>query len=184
MTELENMRSGKLYDPADSELVRLRLRARTLTRAFNASAESELELRARLLAELFGGIGQRPEIEPPFHCDYGSNIYAGDRLFMNFGCVVLDPAEVHIGDDVFIGPYVQIATATHPVDPAERVRGTELARPIRIGSRVWLGAGAILCPGVTIGEGTTIGAGSLVVRDVPANVVAAGNPCRVVRRLG
>jgi maltose O-acetyltransferase len=104
-------------------------------------------------------------------------------LFVNFGCVILDPAEVRIGDDVFLAPYVQLATATHPVDPDERVRGRELARPIRIGNRVWLGAGAIVCPGVTIGDGSTIGAGSVVVRDIPAHVVAAGNPCRVLRSL-
>src|ERR687883_292741 len=130
MSELTKMRSGELYDPSDAELEALRRRARRLTRAYNASAEDELELRARLLGALFGSIGKRHEIEPPFHCDYGSNIHAGERLFMNFGCVILDPAEVHIGDDVFLAPYVQLATATHPVDPDERIRGRELARPI------------------------------------------------------
>ena len=122
-------------------------------------------------------------IEPPFHCDYGSNIYAGDRMYMNFGCVILDCAEVRIGADLQAGPYVQIYTAHHPLDAAQRTAGPELASPITIGNRVWLGGGAIICPGVTIGDDTTIGAGSVVVSDIPARVLAVGNPCRVVRRL-
>jgi maltose O-acetyltransferase len=184
MTEREKMLSGALYDASDPELTALRKRARRLMRAYNQSTEEEGGERERLLRELFGRLGARPEIEPPFYCDYGGNIFAGARLFMNFGCVVLDPGEVHLGDCVFLGPMVQLLTATHPVEAAERIRGPEGARPIRIGDNVWLGGGVIVCPGVTIGADTTIGAGSVVVSDIPRGVVAVGNPCRVVRSLG
>jgi maltose O-acetyltransferase len=184
MTEREKMLAGQLYDASDAELVRLRKRARALMRAYNASTEDEPDRRLQLIGELFGRVGARPEIEPPFYCDYGGHIHAGDGLYMNFGCVILDPNEVHLGDNVQLGPRVQILTATHPLDAGERVRGPELAHPVRIGDNVWIGAGAIICPGVTIGDDTTIGAGSVVVKDVPARVLAAGNPCRVLRTLG
>ncbi len=184
MTEREKMLAGQLYDASDPELTRLRKRARALTRLFNATTEEQPDERERLLRELFGRLGARPEIEPPFHCDYGGNIFAGDRLYMNFGCVVLDVNEVHLGHNVQLGPGVQLLTATHPLPAAERIRGPELGFPIRVGNNVWLGAGAIICPGVTIGDDTTIGAGSVVLKDIPAGVLAVGNPCRVVRNLG
>jgi len=183
MTEREKMLAGQLYDASDAELTGMRRQARALVRAYNATTEDEPEERQRLLRSLFGRIGTAGAIEPPFHCDYGSHIFAGERLYMNFGCVVLDPNEVHFGDNVFLGPGVQVLTATHPVDAAERIRGPELGYPVRIGHNVWIGGGAIICPGVTIGDDTTIGAGSVVVRDVPARVLAVGNPCRVVRAL-
>jgi len=183
MTEREKMLAGQLYDANDPELQILRKRARALTRAYNASTEEEPERRLELLGQIFGRIGARPEIEPPFHCDYGRNIYAGQRLYMNFGCVILDPNEVHLGDCVFVGPGVQILTATHPLPAAERIRGPELGYPVRIGNNVWIGGGAIIGPGVTIGDDTTIVAGSVVVRDVPAGVLAVGNPCRVVKKI-
>jgi maltose O-acetyltransferase len=184
MTEREKMLAGQLYDASDAELVRMRKRARALMRAYNATTEEQPDERQRLIGELFGRVGARPEIEPPFFCDYGVHIFAGDRLYMNFGCVVLDVNEVHLGDNVFLGPKVQIVTATHPVEAAERIRGPELGYPVRVGNNVWIGAGAIICPGVTIGHDTTIGAGSVVVKDLPAGVLAVGNPCRVVRALG
>jgi maltose O-acetyltransferase len=183
MTERERMLAGQLYDASDPELTTMRRRARALARAFNASTEEQPEERERLLRQLFGRLGARPEIEPPFHCDYGAHIFAGDRLYMNFGCVVLDVHEVHLGDNVFVGPGVQILTATHPLEADQRIQGRELGQPVRIGHNVWLGGGAIVCPGVTIGNDTTIGAGSVVVRDIPAGVLAVGNPCRVVRQL-
>ena len=183
MTEREKMLAGQLYDASDEELTAMRRRARALMRAYNATTEEQPDERQRLIRELFGRVGARPEIEPPFYCDYGAHIFAGDRLFMNFGCVVLDPNEVHLGDNVFLAPRVQILTATHPIAAAERILGPELGYPVRIGNNVWLGAGAIICPGVTIGDDTTIGAGSVVVSDIPARVLAAGNPCRVVRAL-
>jgi maltose O-acetyltransferase len=181
VTEREKMLSGALYDASDPELTEMRRRARRLTRAYNGTTEDEDVERERLLRELFGRLGAQPAIEPPFYCDYGSHIFAGERLYMNFGCVVLDPGEVHFGDRVLVGPRVQVVTATHPLSAVERAQGPEGARPIRIGSDVWLGAGAIICPGVTIGDGTTIGAGSVVVKDVPAGVLAVGNPARVLR---
>ena len=177
------MLSGALYDASDPELTEMRRRARRLTRAYNATSEDEDAQREHLLRELFGRLGAQPAIEPPFYCDYGCHIFAGDRFYMNFGCVVLDPGEVHFGDRVMVGPGVQIVTATHPLAAAERALGPEGARPIRVGSDVWVGAGAIICPGVTIGDGTTIGAGSVVVKDLPAGVLAVGNPARVLRSI-
>ena len=177
------MLAGELYLASDPELVADRKRARRLCRAYNATTEEEEAVRLGLLRELLGAVGEAPVIEPPFECDYGCYIYGGDRLYINYGCVVLDCAAVRIGDDVMMGPSVQIYAATHPIDAVTRVSGPELAAPITIGNRVWIGGGSILCPGITIGDNTTIGAGSVVTRDLPANVVAAGNPCRVLRTL-
>ncbi len=182
-TEREKMLAGELYVAADPELTQGRLRARRLTRLFNASREDEAELRISLLKELFGAVGANVWIEPPFYCDYGSHIFIGENSFMNFGCVILDPNIVRIGKNAQIASYVQILTAHHPLLAAERIKGPELASPITIGENVWLGSGAIICPGVTIGDNTTIGAGSVVVHDIPANVLAVGNPCRVVKQL-
>lgn len=182
-TEKQKMLSGELYLASDPELVAERQRASRLTRLYNSTTEEELERRSHLLQELFGRVGDNAQILPPFYCDYGNNICAGNNLYMNYGCVILDCNTVHFGDNVLCAPSVQIYTACHPTDPAERLMGQELAAPVRIGNNVWIGGGAIVCPGVTIGENTTIGAGSVVVKDIPANVVAAGNPCRVIRGL-
>jgi maltose O-acetyltransferase len=183
MTAWEQMLRGELYDAGDPQLVRARRRARELTRALNASRDQEQAERARLIAELFGSVGERVWIEPPFFCDYGTNIHLGRAVFFNFNCVILDPARVEIGDHVLLGPNVQVYTATHPLDYAARRTGLELARPVRIGSDVWIGGGAIISPGVSVGARSVIGAGSVVTRDIPAGVFAAGNPCRVVRHL-
>lgn len=183
MTEREKMLAGQLYLAADPELVAMRRRARDLTFAFNRTAPGDLAQREELLRELFGTIGPRFEIEPPFHCDYGCHIFAGDQVFMNFNCTILDVNTVHIGDQTMLGPHVQIYTASHPLLAAERVKGPELGFPVRIGKRVWIGGGAIICPGVTIGDDTTIGAGAVVTRDIPAGVFAAGNPCRVIKAI-
>jgi len=182
-TEKQKMLAGEIYNYNDPELIAARQRARRLTRAYNQTTEENPEQRVHILRELFGTVGPRVEIEPPFRCDYGTNIHAGDNLYMNFGCVVLDCNEVHFGHDVLLGPNVQIYTPSHPLDAELRSTGAEFSRAIRIGNRVWIGGGAILCPGVTIGDNTTIGAGSVVTRDIPANVVAAGNPCRIIRHL-
>lgn len=178
------MLAGEMYLAADPELVGMRRRARRLTRAFNSTTEEEMERRGELLRELFGAIGPGSEIEPLFQCDYGTNIRAGERLYMNFGCVILDCALVEIGNRCMFAPGVHIYAATHPIDPVERASGRELARPVKIGNDVWVGGGAIICPGVTIGDGAVIGAGSVVTKDVPGRVVAVGNPCRVVREVG
>lgn len=182
-TEKDKMLAGELYLAADAELVADRKRARRLTRVYNNTTEEETEKRRQILTELFAKVGANVEIEPPFYCDYGSNIYVGDKFYMNFGCVILDCNKVEIGDSVLCGPYVQIYTAYHPISPEIRLTGKELAAPVKIGDNVWIGGNVIICPGVTIGDNTTIGAGSVVVKDIPANVVAAGNPCRIIRNL-
>ena len=182
-TEREKMLAGELYDAADPQLMAARLRARQLTRQYNQSHEDEDAFRADLLRELFGAVGQRVVIEPPFRCDYGENVYLGENFYMNFGGVILDCNVVRIGANVQCGPNVQLLAATHPLLAAERILGPELSAPITIGDNVWLGGGVIICPGVTIGANSTIGAGSVVTRDIPANVFAAGNPCRVIRAL-
>lgn len=180
-SERDKMLSGDLYLASDPELAESRRRARRLCRLYNASTEQETELRLRLLADLFASIGPGAEIEPDFRCDYGWNIRAGSKLFMNFGCVVLDCAPVTIGDRVLMGPGVHIYAATHPTDPQVRATGLESAAPVTIGDDVWIGGAAIICPGVTIGSGSVIGAGSVVTRDIPAGMIALGNPCRVLR---
>jgi maltose O-acetyltransferase len=182
-TERDKMLAGELYQAPDPSLLPGLRRARRLTRLYNATTEDEVELRAQLLAELFARVGPKVDIQPPFHCDYGDNIYLGAHVFMNFGCVILDCARVEIGDRVQMGPSVHVYAATHPLEPHLRAAGLEMAKPVRVGNNVWIGGGAILCPGVTVGDNSVIGAGSVVVRDVPANVLAVGNPCRVVRRL-
>lgn len=182
-TEKQKMLAGELYRASDTELVSERQKARRLTRLYNSTTEEEMERRSQILRELFGTVGSSIDIEPPFYCDYGYNIHAGDGFYMNFGCVILDCCPVHIGEKVLCGPSVQIYTATHPTDPELRLSGLELAAPVHIGSNVWIGGGAIICPGVTIGDNTTIAAGSVVVKDIPARVVAGGNPCRVIKQL-
>lgn len=182
-TEREKMLRGELYDASDPQLVQERRRARRLLKQFNESAPDEQARRQALLAELLGVVGEGVTIEPPFHCDYGSHIQLGQGVFLNFNCIILDCNVVRIGDRTQLGPAVQIYAATHPLAAAERIKGPELGYPITIGRNVWIGGGAIIGPGVTIGDNTTIGAGSVVVKDIPANVFAAGNPCRVIREL-
>lgn len=181
-TELEKMLAGELYDPLDPDLVRARDRARDLCQDLNATREAQQEERRRIARELFGSGGESVWLQPPFYCDYGSNIRLGERVFFNFNCVVLDVCEVKIGDYTLFGPAVQIYTATHPMN-AELRRKQEFAKPIEIGSDVWVGGGAIICPGVKIGSRSVIGAGSVVTRDIPEGVFAAGNPCRVIREI-
>ncbi len=181
-TEKEKMLAGELYDPLDPQLCAERQRCRDLCKLLNDSREDQQEERSRILAELFGSATD-PWIQPPFFCDYGTNISLGTKVFFNFNCVVLDVTRVTIGSNVLFGPSVQIYSATHPISAVERRKWLESARPIAIGSDVWVGGGAIICPGVTIGDRTVIGAGSVVTRDIPADVFAAGNPCRVIRSL-
>jgi maltose O-acetyltransferase len=181
-SEREKMLAGELYDPLCGELVALRIRARDLCQEFNTSREADQENRRLILGQLLGAGGDSAWIQPPFYCDYGSNIWLGERVFFNFNCVVLDVCQVVIGDFSMFGPAVQIYTATHPMN-AELRRTRELAKPIRIGADVWVGGGAIICPGVTIGARSVIGAGSVVTRDIGEAVFAAGNPCRVIREI-
>ncbi len=181
-SEKDRMLAGELYDAFDPELLRGRERARDLCWDLNATREKDQELRRRILSELFGKGGDSVWMQPPFYCDYGSNIELGERVYFNFNCVILDVCTVKIGDFTLFGPAVQIYTATHPLN-AELRRKQESGKPIEIGSDVWVGGGAIICPGVKIGSKTVIGAGSVVTRNIPDGVVAAGNPCRVIREI-
>jgi maltose O-acetyltransferase len=182
MTQREKMLAGELYDPLDPELVSGRERARDLCQALNATREAEQDQRRRLVRELFGAGGDTVWMQPPFFCDYGSNIELGERVFFNFNCVVLDVCLVRIGSFSLFGPAVQIYTPMHPLN-AELRRREEYGKPVEIGSDVWVGGGAIILPGVQIGSRTVIGAGSVVTRSIPDGVFAAGNPCRVIREL-
>jgi maltose O-acetyltransferase len=176
------MLAGELYDPLDPELCRARQRCRDLCKRLNDSREDQQEERRCILSDLFG-YSTDVWIQPPFFCDYGFNIALGSKVFFNFNCVVLDVMRVEIGSNVLFGPAVQIYTATHPIGAAERRTGLEFAKSVSIGSDVWVGGGAIIAPGVAIGDRSVIGAGSIVTRPIPADVFAAGNPCRVIRAL-
>jgi maltose O-acetyltransferase len=181
-SERKKMLDGELYDPLDPELVAARERARDLCQALNATREVEQSERRRILRELLGAGGDTVWMQPPFFCDYGSNIELGERVFFNFNCVVLDVCRVRIGDFTLFGPAVQIYTPMHPLN-AELRRRQEFGKPVDIGSDVWVGGGAMILPGVRIGSRAVIGAGSVVTRDIPEGVFAAGNPCRVIREL-
>ena len=174
---------GELYVAADPELVAARIRARRLCRRFNATDPADAAGARALLEELLGEVGADVWVEAPFYCDYGPQITLGAGVFINMNCLFLDCAPIVIGAQTMLAPGVQLLTATHPLGAAARTAGPELARPITIGSRVWLGGGVIVTPGVTIGADTVVGAGSVVVRDLPSGVLAVGNPCRVVREI-
>jgi maltose O-acetyltransferase len=182
MSERQKMLAGDLYDPLDAELVSARERARDLCQALNATREAEQEARRRILSDLFGRGGGTVWMQPPFYCDYGSNIELGERVFFNFNCVVLDVCPVRIGDYTLFGPAVQIYTPMHPLN-AELRRQREFGKPVEIGSDVWVGGATLILPGVRIGSRAVIGAGSVVTRDIPDGVFAAGNPCRVIREI-
>ena len=180
--EREKMLAGQPYDPLDPELVAARARARDLCQDLNATREGDGEQRRRILQALLGAGGDTVWMQPPFFCDYGTNIELGERVFFNFDCVVLDVCRVRVGSHTLFGPAVQIYTPLHPMDAALR-RREEYGAPVEIGDDVWVGGGAIILPGVRIGSRAVIGAGSVVTRDVPEGVFAAGNPCRVIRAL-
>lgn len=182
-TEKQKMLSGALYNALDKELTQERLQARLLLKELNDSREDEEKKRNEILKELIPNKGKGLWIQPPFYCDYGTNIYLGDNVYFNFNCVILDVMKVKISSRTLIGPNVQIYTATHPINYKERAAGLELAKPINIGEDVWIGGNTVICPGVNIGDRTIIGAGSVVTKDVPSDVFAAGNPCKVIRKL-
>jgi maltose O-acetyltransferase len=182
-SQRERMLAGDLYLAGDPELAAASRRARDLLTAYNSARADDAAGRRRILDELLGGFGDDSEIRAPFHCDYGAHIHVGTGTFANFGLVALDVAAITIGDDVQIGPYVQLLTPTHPLDPELRRAKWEAAEPISIGDNVWLGGGVIVLAGVSIGQNTVVGAGAVVTRDLPADVVALGTPARVVRSL-
>lgn len=179
-SERQKMLAGDLYDPHDAELVAARERARDLCRALNDTRESQQTQRRQILQDLFGTGGDTVWMQPPFYCDYGSNIHLGASVFFNLNCIVLDVCEVRIGDHTLFGPGVQILTPLHPFEASLR-RERECGKPVRIGADVWVGGGALILAGVQIGSQAVIGAGSVVTRDIPERVFAAGNPCRVIR---
>ncbi len=176
------MLAGELYNAMDPQLVAEREQARLLTQRLNAASESDQEERRRTLIELLGSGGDTAVIQPPFYCDYGTNIHLGKRVYFNFNCTVLDVCEVRIGDYTLLGPGVQILPPLHPLDATLR-RSQEYGKPIEIGSDVWIGGGALILAGVRIGSRSVIGAGSVVTRDIPDDVLAFGNPCRVIRHI-
>jgi maltose O-acetyltransferase len=183
MTEKDKMLAGEMYDPLDPELTGDRENVRIKLQQVNSLGQLNREKRDALFYEIVGKAGGNLNIIPPFYCDYGYNIHAGENVFMNFNCCILDVCAVNIGNNVMIAPYVQIYTATHPLEAKARNSGKEFSKPITIGNDVWIGGGAIICPGVTIGNGVVIGAGSVVTRDIPDNVFAAGNPAKVIRTI-
>jgi len=182
-TEKEKMLAGELYNAMDPQLTDERLQARLLLKELNDTSEDQAEERTRILSTLLPDAGKGLWIQPPFYCDYGTNIKVGDQVFFNFNCVVLDVAPVTIGHRTLFGPNVQIYTATHPLNYKERAAGLESGKPIVIGDDVWIGGSVVICPGVTIGDRSVVGAGSVITRNVPPDVFAAGNPCRVIRSL-
>jgi maltose O-acetyltransferase len=177
------MLAGQLYMATDPELSAAHLRAQAILAKFNATSADAEDERRTLLTELFERIGEGTVLKPTLRCDYGFNIAIGDRTFINYDCLLLDCNRITIGDEVQIAPGVHIYTATHPVEAKARRSGIEYALPVSIGDGAWLGGRAVVCPGITIGANTVVGAGSVVTRDLPANVVAVGNPCRVIRQL-
>lgn len=184
MNEREKAAAGLLYDANnDAELIQQRLEAKVQVHAYNHLDPRDLEGKKRILKTLLGKTGEHVLIEAPFHCDYGYNIELGENFYSNVNLVILDCAKVSIGRNVFIAPNVGLYTAGHPLDAERRNQGLEYAHPITIRDNVWIGGGVTVLPGVTIGEGAVIGAGSVVTKDIPAHVVAVGNPCRVLRTI-
>lgn len=183
MKEKEKMLEGKPYRAFGDELVAERQAAKELIFEFNALHPSKIEQRDKIIKRLFGKTGKNFIIEPPFRCDYGYNISIGENFYANYNCTIIDCATVTIGDNAFIAPNVSLFTAEHPIHPDIRNDQLEYAIPISRGNNVWLGGGAIVNPGVTIGDNTVIGSGSVVTKDIPANVIAVGNPCRVKRKI-
>ncbi len=183
LTERKKMAQGLLYDAWDEEIVAMRAACKELCYDYNNLRPNDVKGRAALLKKLLGKTGKNPNIEPPFWCDYGCNITVGDNFDMNHGCVILDGGGVTFGDNVFVAPQCGFHTAGHPLDFMQRNKGIEYAYPIVVGNNVWIGAGVTVVPGVTIGDNTVIGAGSVVTKDIPAGVLAVGNPCRIVREI-
>lgn len=177
------MLAGELYDANDPELHAAHLRAQEILTRFNATPANDDEERQKLLRDLLARFGEGTVLRPTLRCDYGFNISIGERAFINYDCIMLDCNRITIGDEVQLAPGVHIYTATHPIDAKQRRSGLEYALPVAVRDGAWLGGGAIVCPGVTIGENSVVGAGSVVTRDLPANVVAAGSPCRILRTL-
>jgi len=180
-TEKEKMLSGELYNPFDSVLSKDRYHTKQALHAYNKLGPAEAKEQKKMIKALFGTVGKHYQLEQPFFCDYGYNIHIGAFFFSNYNCTILDVATVTIGDHVLLGPNVGIYTVNHPLNSERRKSGLEHALPIVIGNNVWIGGHSVILPGVTIGDNSVIGAGSVVTKDIPTNVVAVGNPCKVLR---
>lgn len=181
--EWQKMLRGEIYEALHPEFLRRLENTRDLLWEYNSLRPSEEKRREEIIRNLLGSCGEKFHINQPFRCDYGCNVYIGENFFANFNLTILDEGEVHIGDNVFIGPNVSIYTACHPLNPEERNTGVEWAEPITIGDNVWIGGSVTILPGVTIGNNAVIGAGSVVSKDIPAGSLAVGNPCRVIRKI-
>ena len=185
MNNPERMENGLIYDPGDEKIMAEQSKCLEKLYDFNATRPSEFEKRTAMLKEMFGSIGENCYIEPPLHANWGGkNVYIGSNFYANFNLTLVDDGDIYIGDKVLIGPNVTIATANHPVNPELRAKSWQYNRPVHIGNNVWIGAGSVLVPGVTVGDNSVIGAGSVVVKDIPANCVAVGNPCKPIREIG
>ena len=185
MTEKEKMRSGDLYLPNGDEIMTEQLQCLEKLYDYNMTRPTEQKKRAEMLKGMFAEIGDDCYIEPPFHANWGGkHVHFGKNVYANFNLTMVDDTDIYVGDYTMFGPNVTVATAGHPINPELREQAYQFNMPIRIGKNCWIGAGAILTPGVTIGDNTVIGAGSIVTKDIPANVVAVGNPCRVMREIG
>lgn len=181
----ERMDSGRLYDPGDEEILKEQAACLELLYDFNRTRPGEAECRQKLMKQMFAEIGERCYLEPPLHSNFGGrHVHLGNDVYANFNLTLVDDADIYIGDHCMFGPNVTIATAGHPIDGELRRRGLQFNMPVRIGSNVWVGAGAVILPGVTVGDDVVIGAGSVVTKDIPSGVVAVGNPCRVLRTIG
>ncbi|HBV52666.1 MAG TPA: galactoside O-acetyltransferase [Clostridiales bacterium] len=184
MTLKEKMAGGEIYFCSDPELMAEQEKCLEKLYDFNATRPSEHEKRAALLKELFASVGEGCYVEPPLHTNWGRNTHFGNHVYANFNLTLVDDTDIYVGDYVMFGPNVTVATAGHPVNPELRRKAAQFNIPVRIGNNVWIGAGAVILPGVQIGENSVIGAGSVVTKDVPPNVVAVGNPCRILREIG
>lgn len=184
MSEFDKLHSGELYFPNDSEIMKEQLKCLEMLYEFNATRPSELEKRNVLLKEMFAEMGEGCYIEPPFHANWGGrHVHFGKNVYANFNLTLVDDTHIYIGDYTMIGPNVTVASAAHPILPELREKAYQYNVPVKIGKNCWIGAGAVIVPGVTIGDNSVIGAGSVVTKDIPANVVAVGNPCRVMREI-
>lgn len=181
MTNKERMINGLIYYPSDCDIVEEQIKYADLLYNFNQTKPSELSKRTELLKLLLGSIGDNCYVEPPLHANWGKHTHFGDRVYANFNLTLVDDADIFIGDNVMFGPNVTIATASHPIDPQLRSKGYQFNMPVYIGNNVWIGSGAVIMLGIKIGENSIIGAGSIVTKDIPPNVIAVGNPCRVMR---
>lgn len=184
MSDFDQLHSGEIYYPSSEEIMSVQLRCLDKLYDFNMTRPSELDKREALLKEMFAEIGEDCYIEPPLHSNWGGHhVHFGDGVYANFNLTLVDDTHIYVGDKTMIGPNVTIATAAHPIAPELRENAYQYNLPVHIGRNCWIGAGAVILPGVTIGENTVIGAGSIVTKDIPANVVAVGNPCRVLREI-